>query len=360
VFSLFLNSRLAGAGSPLDCSTKTFHSLNVYIYNDWTLTLPCLFPSFQRKMLPPRAICFIGLNAVRALSIISLILVFASTILVMVKNIQAVNAFVKQNGDSSMQDCDYIEGSTVPNQPAGVFWAIVSSLLVIFQTVVLFLSEVGWPAPFFERYFPVLGRGFGLGALGIFQGLISTQILSHHVDDFTLVAAFFLFALGCVNMLLGLIFRESAKDKRSITSWRAESKGVLPTHTKNGAVFVNASPAYITRQYSGENEKEFRRPDSAEFGSWKSSEKAGYGFGRQGEKAAGLRGFILQKPAESLPRYATPTPSYKQDEERRSSLSRSSSVASSSSSFSSSHEEEGTAPAEPVKTPTFKSSATAL
>ncbi|KIL61261.1 hypothetical protein M378DRAFT_82691, partial [Amanita muscaria Koide BX008] len=49
------------------------------------------------------------------------------------------------------------------------------------------------------------------------------QILSHHVDDFTLISAF-LFAIGCLNMLLGLIFHEFVKEKRSIRTWRAEAK----------------------------------------------------------------------------------------------------------------------------------------
>lgn len=80
-----------------------------------------------------------GLNAIRALSLISLILVFASTILVMVTNIKAVNAFQASGSNSSaLADCDYIAGSTVPNQPAGVFWAVVASLLIIFQTIILF------------------------------------------------------------------------------------------------------------------------------------------------------------------------------------------------------------------------------
>lgn len=90
-------------------------------------------------------------------------------------------------------------------------------------------------------------------------------------------------------MFLGLIFRESAKEKRSITSWRAEAKGILPTSTDNRPVFTHASPAYVQRSFSVEKD----RPDTAEFGTWRSTEKAGYGFGRQGEKAAGLRGFIL-------------------------------------------------------------------
>jgi len=114
----------------------------------------------------------------------------------MVTDVRAVNEFTatKESGNNSTDinailDSDYIQcvssphrpfclilthlfrGSTVPNQPAGVFWAIVNRLLIIFQIIALIFAEVGWPAVFFERYFPVLGRSFGLGALGIFQGL---------------------------------------------------------------------------------------------------------------------------------------------------------------------------------------------
>jgi hypothetical protein len=56
---------------------------------------------------------FIGLNVVRALSIIALLLVFSSSIFVMVMDVRAVNEFVatKQSGNStdSMLECDYIE-----------------------------------------------------------------------------------------------------------------------------------------------------------------------------------------------------------------------------------------------------------
>jgi len=258
-------------------------------------------------MLPPRAYIFLGLNGVRILSIISLLLVFSSSIFVMVTDIKAVNSFMSatQTNNASSNatvDCDYIAGSTVPNQPAGVFWAIVNRLLIIFQVIMLIMSELGWPAAFFDRFFPVLGASFGLGALGIFQCLISASILSHHVDDFTLVAAFFLFSLGCLNMILGLIFRESAKTKRSIMSWRAEAKGILPNDTR--PPFLNAAPSFVSSVFSGSPEKE--EEPTSEFGTWRSaSNKAGYGFGRQGEKAAGLKGFLISKPLESLPRYAT-------------------------------------------------------
>ncbi|KAI0780401.1 hypothetical protein BD413DRAFT_600042 [Trametes elegans] len=252
-------------------------------------------------MLPPRAYFFIGLNGVRILSIIALLLVFASNILVLVNDIQAVNRALKSGED--MTNCDYIENSTVPNQPAGVFWAVVNRLLIIFQVLVLILSEVGWPAAFFERFFPVLGPNFGLGALGIFQCLIGATVLSHHVDDFTLVAAFFLFALGCVNMLLGLVFREKAKARRSILSWRADARGVLPSHKDLRPQFARPASAFMHNVFHRGEKPEPEAPG-----------QKGYGFGRQGEKAAGLKEPATLRaaaPRSESSRAGTPEPTFK-------------------------------------------------
>jgi len=244
-------------------------------------------------MLPPRTYIFFGLNAVRILSIIFMLLVIASNIFVLVSDVQAVNHFMSQASDSDMQDCEYIPGSTVPNQPAGVFWAVVNRLLIIFQVIILILSEIGWPLAFFDRFFPVLGSGFGLGALGIFQALIGAAILSHHVDDFTLVAAFLLFAIACVNMLLGLIFREGAKSRRSIRGWREQAKGVLPSVQDLRPPFARPNSTFVPSFFKTGGGEEH-------------AEKTGLGFGRQGEKAAGLKGFLISKPLETLPRYAPP------------------------------------------------------
>ncbi|KAJ8589139.1 hypothetical protein M405DRAFT_818579 [Rhizopogon salebrosus TDB-379] len=260
-------------------------------------------------MIGTRAYIFFGLNVVRFLSIVSLILVFASSIFVMVKDIEAVNSFdaAKQSGNVTAQDlvdCDYIENSTVPNQIGGVFWAVINRLLIIFQVIILFLSEVGWPSAFFDRFFPVLGSNFGLGALGIFQGLIGAAVLSQHVDDFTLVSAFFLFVLGCMNMLLGLIFRESAKSRRSVTSWREEAKGILPTTNVGHLALNRTGSSGSSRSFTSSTLYEEKSRDLAEFGAGRSNSRAGYGFGRQGEKAAGLKGFLISKPLETVPRYS--------------------------------------------------------
>ena len=180
--------------------------------------------------------------------------------------------------------------STVPNQPAGVFWAVVNRLLIIFQIIVLILSEVGWPMAFFDKYFPVLGSGFGLGPLGVFQCFIGATILSHHVDDFTLVAAFFLFALGCLNIVLGLIFRERAKERRSIMSWRAEARGVLPKTQDLRPPFARPQSGFMASIFNKGGDK----PEA----DW----KAGYGFGTAGEKKAGLKGAWLNRQLSVNPR----------------------------------------------------------
>ena len=116
---------------------------------------------------------------------------------------------------------------------------------------------------------------------------IGAAILSHHVDTFTLVAAFFLFSVGCVNILVGLIFRESSKSKRSITSWREHAKSALPTHVAGvdvRPVASYATPTFVSNMWGGQDEK----THASEAGSGKS----GFGFGRQGEKTAGLKGAL--------------------------------------------------------------------
>lgn len=121
--------------------------------------------------------------------------------------------------------------------------------------------------------------------LSIFDELgphrIGAAVLSHRVDTFTLVAAFFLFSIGCLDILVGLIWRESARAKRSLTSWREQAKSVLPTHV--AGVDVQPAMSKATSTASSVVSSLFTGKDQ-------SSSKAGFGFGRQGEKVAGLNG----------------------------------------------------------------------
>jgi len=245
-------------------------------------------------MLPPKAYRFLFLNAVRALSLIFLILVFASNIVTMVSDVNAVKAagsFVATNSTlHDMEDCDYIDGSTVPNQPAGVFWAVLNRLFIIIQCIILFASEIGWPEAFFNRFFPVLGKDFGVGAIGVIECLLGAAVLSHHVDTFAMVAAFMLFSIGLLNIILALIFGGKVKEYRCILSWR------------NKAPELPRSVTGVASAASSVFSSEKGRTASAD-GHGGNMSFAGYGFGRKDEKK-GYKDFLITKPLESLPRYA--------------------------------------------------------
>jgi len=183
----------------------------------------------------------------------------------------------------------------------------------------------------------------------------------------SLVSAFLLFAVGCLNMFLGLIFRASAKPRRSISSWRTESKGVLPTHT-GSSTSTKTQSAFLNRSlstYSPHHQRDNSEHGSTYKGPLSDSEKAGYGFGTRGEKTAGLKGFLLKKPEEALPRYMSPPPALSRNGTKRSSSSsfetpshRRSDSRDSEGGQSSSHR--SSSPSEGRRAPHFESSPTAI
>ena len=95
--------------------------------------------------------------------------------------------------------------------------------------------------------------------------------------------------MGCLNIVLGLVFRESAKPKRSISAWRAEKNGVLPT--------TAPAPQSLSK-LSFRDSLGGRKADAGEFGV---RDKSTFGFGRQGEKQAGLKGECLVMSGQTRP-----------------------------------------------------------
>jgi len=261
-------------------------------------------------MIPtrPRTYVFIALNVIRIISIIALVLVFASSIVAMVQDVTAWNHFVAAgytnsildgNNTTIVIDDDYALGSTVPNQPGGPFFAVLNWLFIIFQTIVLIMAELEFPSDIFDRFFPVLGSEFGLGALGLFQVFIGAAVLSHHVNQFTLGSAFFLFVVGCINALvLGLWLREKAKSKRSITSWKEHSGSVLPSV---GPYSSSGPPTFISHMYTGSSVSKGSSACAGERYDEKFVSR-GFGFGRQGEKAK-MKEFDISMPDAALPKY---------------------------------------------------------
>jgi len=253
-------------------------------------------------MLPWKAWRFIGLNVVRALSLIALVLVFISNILVMVHD---VNAF-KSPGSSvhvtnstnttrtHEERCEYIEGSTAPNTPAGPFWAVLNRLLILAQVIFLIFSEIGWPNAFFARFLPFLSDEHGVTAIGVLECLIGAQVNSHAVDDFPMVAAFLLFSIGCLNLILALVFGKAVKSHRSILSWR--QRDILP---KTSADLARAASqkTHSSPAWSAGSDIFNEKPHYTD--GYHSASPPGYGFGKQGEKKAAYEGYLVSKPAHA-------------------------------------------------------------
>lgn len=159
------------------------------------------------------------------------------------------------------------------------------------------MAELEFPTDIFNRFFPVLGSEFGLGALGLFQVFIGAAVLSHHVNQFALGSAFFLFVVGCINaIVLGLWLREKAKSKRSITSWKDHSRSVLPSV---GPYSFSGPPTFVSHMYTGSSVSK----GSDTCGGEKYDEKfVARGFARQGEKAK-MKEFDISMPDPALPKY---------------------------------------------------------
>lgn len=256
---------------------------------------------------------FIGLNVIRLFSLIGLCLVFASNIIVLVDDVNAVrrNKPSAEQGTEQPENkvaCDYINGSTVPNQPGGDIWAVVNRLFILIQVILCAFSEFGWPDRLFEKILPILSSEFGVGPIGLLEILLSVQVLSHHVDTFAMVAAFFLLSIGFLNLICALFFGKAVKSHRSLTWWR--QKDTLP-RTASDLAHMAGVPRPIVSVASSVASSIFDEKEKYESPSNDGTIGYGYGFGRQTEKASGLKSFLMSKPiqvpAETLPRYAPRT-----------------------------------------------------
>jgi len=257
-------------------------------------------------MLPPKAWKFIFLNAVRVLSLITLLLVFVSNILVLVDDADAIKKQRQQSTEESsdststnsttvIQSCDYLQSSTIPIQAAGEFWAITNRCLILVQVIILAFSEIGIPQSLFQNFIPFLAEDSGFFPVGLFQALLGAQILSHHLTTFPMVSAFLLFSVGCLYIICAIFFRKHPRQSRSILGWRRSIKERLPT-----------TAADLEREASMHSSRVFSKASSAASSIF--SEKSGhqkqaseqfqgFGFGRQGEKAAAQQGYLVKLPA---------------------------------------------------------------
>ncbi|KAF8574966.1 hypothetical protein K439DRAFT_1371074, partial [Ramaria rubella] len=94
---------------------------------------------------------------------------------------------------------------------------------------------------------------------------------------FTMVSAFFLFSIGCLN---NLMVKSYLKNKRSFTSWKETAKSMLPSLMQDVCpVFTPAPPSFVFNLYM--DTSNMQDTNISEVG-----EKTGTGFGCQLESTA--------------------------------------------------------------------------
>ncbi len=96
--------------------------------------------------------------------------------------------------------------AAVPTQAGGEFWSISNRIFIIFQCLVLFLSELSLPIGIIQRAFelhlPILSENYGLGFLGVVQVIIGCSVLSKYVNKFEQVAGWMLVIVGSLNSIV--------------------------------------------------------------------------------------------------------------------------------------------------------------
>ncbi|MCO5585020.1 hypothetical protein L7F22_038952 [Adiantum nelumboides] len=170
-------------------------------------------------MLPVKGIIFIGLNALRLISMIALILVFCSTISLMANDSRTYNRLRREDLlQSTGDECDYYPESDVPTTTWGIFWIQLDRFWIICLCILCFLSDLSIKiiSSFFQNYIPILAPSFGTMPLGIIQIIISSSLLSHYVQDFTLATPWLLFFVGLLNIAAGIGFGYRGKLRRSL------------------------------------------------------------------------------------------------------------------------------------------------
>ena len=164
---------------------------------------------------------FLGLNALRLISLVVIILVFTTLVMGLVEDVRDYhNDAIRE--EAQTDDCAYLPGTSIPMQTWGIFWVEFHRSLLLLGAAALFLAELSWFGisrleQTAQSWFPLLSRTRGLAALGCVHIVLASSILSHYLDEFPLVVSWMLFVIGLLYLCLGVAFHSyPLKDGRSL------------------------------------------------------------------------------------------------------------------------------------------------
>ncbi|SPO38082.1 uncharacterized protein PSFLO_03559 [Pseudozyma flocculosa] len=177
--------------------------------------------------IPPFLQKWLFLNLLRILTLVSCILVMASTILILKHNFQHLDDDAAAAGSRSTssvasfpseQPGDYQSHTDIPTQTWGTLWSTLHHVYNLVALFLVILSEVswgGWLDRFFDAVLPFLGREWGTQMMGALLILLGADSLSRKIGTFALIANWLLVSVGLVNILSGIAFHSRGKLLRS-------------------------------------------------------------------------------------------------------------------------------------------------
>ncbi|SJX60577.1 uncharacterized protein SRS1_11806 [Sporisorium reilianum f. sp. reilianum] len=181
---------------------------------------------------------FVGLNLLRLISLITILLVLTTLIMGLVEDVRDYHDDTLLTA-AEADDCAYVPGTSIPMQTWGIFWVELHRALMMLGVIALALAELSWVGigrleVLAQAWMPVLSRTRGLAALGGVEVVVATSMLSHYLDEFPLVVSWMLFVVGMCYVCLGLAFHDrQLKDARSLFAERRKQfgKSQAPAHT---------------------------------------------------------------------------------------------------------------------------------
>ncbi|RXK36498.1 hypothetical protein M231_06219 [Tremella mesenterica] len=106
-----------------------------------------------------------------------------------------------------IQDSGWVAGSSLPDQPGGTGFAILSRLIIAVSISILILAQVGSPEDFLYHHLGWLGPQSTTLFLGLLQIIISVENLRTYEKKGFLIPAWALLVIGSLNVVFGLILR---------------------------------------------------------------------------------------------------------------------------------------------------------
>ncbi|TYJ55860.1 hypothetical protein B9479_003383 [Cryptococcus floricola] len=95
--------------------------------------------------------------------------------------------------------------SSIPDQPGGITFTIISRLMMVIVLGLLLCGQSGWPEMFLYKYVPWLGPQSTPIWLGLVEVVVAIENLRVYAKSVVLIPAWGLFAIGLFNLLIGAV-----------------------------------------------------------------------------------------------------------------------------------------------------------